>query len=83
MQERRFALPRRAICAALLAFIGCFAATSLHGQPQDESRTTDAGQAMPANIRARLQQFEEILKQAQADGDRTREAAALIYIGEV
>jgi CHAT domain-containing protein/Tfp pilus assembly protein PilF len=66
----------------LLALVAGFAGMPLCGQQQGGARTPVAGESMPGEARTRIERLEEVLKEAQAQGDRKREAGALILIGE-
>lgn len=80
MQERRLLKLNLCGCAALMAAIACCTGMPLMAQQPDETPTP--GAVPSSNPKARLEKLQEFLKNAEANGDKRREAAALIGIGE-
>ena len=82
MQDRGLHGLNRWRCAALIAAIACCTGTLLAAQQADGSSPPTPGTTAVVNPKARLEKLQEFLKNAEANGDKRREAAALIGIGE-
>ena len=80
MRDRRIPV-LGVVCAAMIAMLTSLPGARLYAQQTDQ--VVVPGQAATANTQVELDQFQAMLKKAEAEGDGLRQAAALLAIGEV
>jgi len=83
MSHRRIRIPSKWVWAALSMAILSYAAMSSPAQTAGEASVAVPGKSIPSNTKTRLDQLQEVLKKAEAEGDTRREGGALILIGEI
>src|ERR1019366_9112160 len=82
MRDRRMPVLTGSVCVAVIAFFASLPGVRLFAQQADPPQMAVPGQAVPGRAQATIDQWQANLNKAEADGDGTRQAVALLAIGE-